>query len=446
MHRVTALQNLILFLKLLILIPSYRTTCPVLQKHSREKENEDRYALTLPFDNFKISFPSAISKGQNVYNLLVRLLFHVNHISNFNELPIPFLCIATDVEKGKPVVLNSGYLPEAIAASGAFPSLFEPIEIDGKVLIDGGVVNNYPIDEVKNLGADFIIGVDVQDDLVSRNALKSAPGILLQINNYRTVNDMRKKSKKTDLYIKPDISAFTVIAFEKGDQIITKGEAGARKKLGELRKIALRQQHTTPKRKAIPKNDSIFINNVNIKGNEYYSRAYVKGKLRFKTKRKIAFEKLQQGIGNLAATSNFEAIRYKITPDEQGQRLQLSLKEEENTTFFRLAAHYDNLYKSAALLNITKKRVLTNDDAASLDVALGDNIRYNFDYYVDKGRYWSFGLKSRYNTFSRGVSSGLVQTLTNTEEEILVNKLDIEIADLTNQVYLQTVFRGSFFF
>jgi NTE family protein len=102
-------------------------------KTFHEKEDAERYALTLPFDHFKISFPSAISKGQNVYNLLVKLLYHVNHITNFNKLPIPFFCVATDVETGEPVVLNKGYLPEAIAASGAFPSLFEPIEIDGKV-------------------------------------------------------------------------------------------------------------------------------------------------------------------------------------------------------------------------------------------------------------------------------------------------------------------------
>ncbi len=133
-----------------------------------EKEDSERYALTLPFDNFKIKFPQSISRGQTIYNELVRLLYHVKDVDNFNELPISFFCIATDMEKGQQVILDNGYLPEAVMASGTFPSLFEPAEIDGAILIDGGVLNNYPINEVKAKGADIIIGVDVQHGLRDR--------------------------------------------------------------------------------------------------------------------------------------------------------------------------------------------------------------------------------------------------------------------------------------
>jgi NTE family protein len=411
-------------------------------KTFHEKEDAERYALTLPFDHFKISFPSAISKGQNVYNLLVKLLYHVNHITNFNKLPIPFFCVATDVETGEPVVLNKGYLPEAIAASGAFPSLFEPIEIDGKVLIDGGVVNNYPVDEVRQLGAGVIIGIDVQDDLEDRNTLKSAPGILLQINNYRTVNDMKKKSKDTEIYIKPNISDFTVISFEQGAQIIKNGEEAARENFAQLLEIATKQQHSTQRKKAVVIKDTLFINKLEIEGNKNYSRAYIRGKLRCKTPEKITFEKLQQGIGNLAATNNFKGIRYKILPEEKNEKILLTLQEKENTTFLKMAVHYDNLYKSGVLLNITKKRLLTDDDTALFDIVLGDNVRYNFEYNIDKGFYWSFGLKSRFNSFTQDVTSDFVQTLSGMD--IPVNKIAIEVSDFTNQAYLQTIFREEF--
>ncbi|MEP4947046.1 MAG: patatin-like phospholipase family protein, partial [Flavobacteriaceae bacterium] len=139
-----------------------------------EKEDSERYALGLPFTNFNVTFPQAISGGQNIYNELVRLLFHVKDIQDFKKLPIPFLCIATNVETGEEVLLDSGYLPEAIMASGTFPSLFEPTEIEGEILIDGGVVNNYPIAEIQELGADVIIGVDVQHGLATRESLSSA--------------------------------------------------------------------------------------------------------------------------------------------------------------------------------------------------------------------------------------------------------------------------------
>ena len=93
----------------------------------------------------------------------------MRHVRDFKKLPIPFLCIASDIETGEEVLLESGYLPQAMIASAAFPSLFSPVEIDGRLLVDGGVTNNYPIDEVKKRGADIIIGVDVQDDLRDRS-------------------------------------------------------------------------------------------------------------------------------------------------------------------------------------------------------------------------------------------------------------------------------------
>ncbi|NNK20767.1 MAG: patatin-like phospholipase family protein, partial [Flavobacteriaceae bacterium] len=159
-----------------------------------EKENSERYALTLPFNDFKLSFPQGLSSGQNIYSTLVRMLYHVKDIRDFNELQIPFFCIATNVETGKEVLLNSGFLPEAILASGTFPSLFQPAEVDGQILIDGGVLNNYPVEELRAMGADIVIGVDVQHGLRDRSSLASATDILLQINNFRTIKDMQRKS------------------------------------------------------------------------------------------------------------------------------------------------------------------------------------------------------------------------------------------------------------
>src|SRR5690606_38187561 len=126
-----------------------------------EKEESEKYALVLPFDKFKVGFPSGLSKGQNVYNLLSKLTSHVSTVSDFGKLPIPFFCVATNVETGKEVILDRGYLPRAVTASGALPSLFSPVVVRDTVLIDGGVVNNYPVNEVRAKGMDIVIGVDV---------------------------------------------------------------------------------------------------------------------------------------------------------------------------------------------------------------------------------------------------------------------------------------------
>ena len=97
-----------------------------------EKESGEKYALILPIKNKKVGIPTALSEGQNVLNLLTKLTQHVNNINDFSELPIPFLCIATNLETGKQEVLRKGFLPEAVKASGSFPTLLAPVEIDGK--------------------------------------------------------------------------------------------------------------------------------------------------------------------------------------------------------------------------------------------------------------------------------------------------------------------------
>lgn len=411
-----------------------------------EKENSERYAITLPFNRFKVSFPSAISKGQNVYNLFSKLLMHVNDVTDFNQLPIPFFCIATDIETGEAIVLNKGYLPEAISASGAFPSLFEPVEIDGRVLIDGGVVNNYPIDEVKAMGVDVIIGVDVQDALSERAELTSATGILLQINNYRTVNDMKKKSKKTDVYIKPDIKDFTVISFDKGLEIIKNGYDAAKTKRASLDSLAALQQ---PKIRIAPPDkfakDSFLISSIGIRGFDRYTGAYIRGKLRLRSNEYVSFEKFNQGISNLSATNNFNSIHYKLLPDEEkeGQRLLVNVTENPNDLFLRLGVHYDGLYQTAGLINVTKKHLLMDDDVASFDFILGDRIRYKFDYYIDKGFYWSYGFRSFYNSFHKDVDFDFLYS-SDEPGGNGVNRIDVELDDITNQLYMQTVFREEF--
>lgn len=410
-----------------------------------EKEESEKYALVLPFENFKIGIPSGLSKGQNFYNLLSRLTSHVSDISDFDKLPIPFFCVATDVETGKEVILDKGYLPQAVSASGALPSIFRPVVINDTVLIDGGVVNNYPVYEVRAKGMDIIIGVDVQDSLKTRDKLQSAFQVLVQVNNYRTINDMIEKRKKTDIYIDPDIKDFSVVSFDAGRNIIASGEESASKYKEELEQIARLQKPMERKEIVFKKLDSIDIDVVEIEGNEKYTRSYVMGKLKLKTPAKIPYSEFSEGINNLAATGNFQSINYKFLTDRQGKN-KLSVQLEENTSqmFLRFGVHYDNLFRTAALVNITRKRLFTNNDIASLDLIAGDNLRYNFEYYIDKGYYWSVGFSSKYHFFEAGVPLSFVNVDLPVDTPLPINEVAIKYSDFTNQLYFQTPFRRTF--
>ena len=110
-----------------------------------ERKNAEKYALSLPFNNFKIQLPSSISRGQNAFNLLSKLTLNVSAIEDFSKLPIPFYCIATNMQTGQEIILDRGNLAQAIAASSALPTLYQPVRLDNKVLMDGGIVNNYPV-------------------------------------------------------------------------------------------------------------------------------------------------------------------------------------------------------------------------------------------------------------------------------------------------------------
>ncbi|MEJ2112693.1 MAG: patatin-like phospholipase family protein [Flavobacteriaceae bacterium] len=410
-----------------------------------EKENSEKYAITLPLEKFKLKLPSALSNGQNAYNLLSKITLHVGDVKDFKDLPIPFFCIATNIETGEQVVLEKGNLAQAVMASGALPSLFQPVTIGDKVLIDGGVVNNYPIDELKQKDVDIIIGVDVQDDLRDRYNLSAATDILLQINNFRTVKDMKEKSKKTDVYIKPDIKDFTVVSFDQGKEIIRRGEQAGKSLANQLKDLALMQskKKSTPIR--ITPQDSLQINNIEIGGNNNYTRAYILGKLKIKPDEKISYNAFNEGINNLVATNNFDSFRYELKPTQydEGYNLYASVQEATEDTFVKFGLHYDELYKSALLVNFTKKKLLVKNDVMSLDLILGDNIRYNFEYFIDKGFYWSIGLKSRFNQFNRNVNAEVLLT-PEEAEDLGVNKIDTELSDFTNQFYLQTLFRKDF--
>ena len=405
------------------------------------KRNDELYALSLPFKGMRIGIPRSYSKGMYTFNMISKLTHNVRNVRDFNKLPIPFLCIATDIETGQAILLNSGYLPQAIRASAALPTVFSPVELDGRLLVDGGVANNYPIDEVRALGADIIIGVDVQDDLKDRDYLSDATRILSQISNLEMIEKMKVKKQKTDIYIRPDMSDYSVISFSNGSAIIDEGERAAWEQAEKLTAITV-QKGVYKRPDLVIRKDSLDIKNISVNKLDNFTRAYILGKLRFKNGSRICYDDLRSGIDNLTGTQNFSSITYALDETKEGDDLKLTLTENPIRTYLKFGLHYDGLYKSGILMNVTTKRVLFKNDVVSADVILGDNFRYNLDYYVDNGFYFSFGLKSRYNSFNRNVGTDFNKgTIL---DSLGLNTLNINFSDLSHQVYVQTLFMQKF--
>ncbi len=388
----------------------------------------------MPIKKRSVGIPTAISEGQNVFNLLAELTQHVNDIHDFNKLPIPFLCIATNLETGKQEVLNQGFLPLAVKASASLPTLLAPVEIDGELFTDGGVVNNFPVEEVKEMGADIIIGVDIQSGLHSKEELNSALRILNQVVGFQTYKTLKYKYEMVDLLIKPNLENYNVISFSNLDDILKQGDSASRANMIHLKDIAdnqIKKRTLIKDKKDLKK---FHISSIEVTGNKNYSRAYILGKLNLKRKDTTSYKSLVESVNNLTATGNFEIVQYEIDEAENGSVVKVNVKETNVFNLLKFGIHYDELYKTGVLLNVTSKHLLFKNDILSADMVLGDKLRYNINYFIDNGFYWSLGLKFRYNNFNENIKV----------ESETVNKINLSYEDFTNQAFMQTVFSRKF--
>lgn len=411
---------------------------PRSSKNFYEKRNDELYALTLPFNKFIIGAPEALSKGMYNFNLLSRLTLPVRHVRDFNELSIPFLCVGTNIAIGEQVVFDKGILAQAITGSSSLPSIFAPVIIDENLIVDGGVINNYPIEEVRKMGADIIIGVDVQSGLLNKDELRSASKIFFQITNLQMIERMKVNAVQTEVYIKPDVKNYGVVNFDKATEIIKKGEDATfavYEKIDAL--VDKAKPYHKPKLKV--ETDSLTIVDIKINELKNYSRDYIIGKLNFKPGSKMSFRDLEKGINNLNATQNFSAVSYYFDKNGAYDDLVLTLTESPVKTNLKFGLHYDGLYKSAILANVTNKKTFFKNDFLSADLVLGDNIRYYFDYYIDNGFQLSYGFKSQLHQFNKNIP---VSVITYNSEG--TNSINIDYLDLSNQVYIQSIFAQKF--
>jgi len=200
-----------------------------------EKLWDGRYFATFPIRKGNVQLPGGLVAGQKISALLSRLTWSVHHLTDFRELPIPFACVATDLETGEAVTLDHGFLPEAIRASIAIPTVFTPVKLNNRLLVDGGLTRNLPAVDVRQLGADIVIGVDVGAPLSSEEKLNSFFSIIDQISSFRAAEINTVQRQSCDILITPELTGLTAGSFDRADTLIKRGEMAARRLLPRLR-------------------------------------------------------------------------------------------------------------------------------------------------------------------------------------------------------------------
>jgi len=214
--------------------PSY----PQLSYRRKEDRRADQIPAQLGLKN-GLSGPLGFSAAQGVGLLLDRIAFPYSTVASFDDLPTPFRCVATDMLSGDAVVLKDGSLAQSLRATMAIPGLFTPVELDGRVLADGGLVDNIPTDVARQMKADIVIAVNIATPSVARKDLESITSFLSRSVDIMTMANDRSALNLADARITLDLAEFDILDFSHADEIIRLGYQGAVNKASELQKYAL---------------------------------------------------------------------------------------------------------------------------------------------------------------------------------------------------------------
>ena len=191
----------------------------------QEREDAGKYLVSFAMGKEKRNNGAGLVRGKNLYSLLSQLTIGYHDSIDFNRLPIPFACVATNIANGKEVVFHSGILPLAIRASMAIPGFFTPVRMDSMVLVDGGMVNNYPVDVVRDMGADIVIGSTVQSTLLSADEIGNMSQLFSQILTISCQNKLEQNIADCDLHLHIRADQYNMMDFKPQviDSMVSRG-------------------------------------------------------------------------------------------------------------------------------------------------------------------------------------------------------------------------------
>lgn len=308
----------------------------------------------------EVQLPKGLVQDEKVNVLFQTLMLHTAGIDHFDKLPIPYRAVATDLETGEVVVLESGSLADAARASMSVPGAFPPVEVDGRYLIDGGIVNNVPIDIVRDMGADIIICVDVGKPLAGREKLNDPISIMNQM-----IDIMMKKNvaaqlstlEPDDIYINPVLGDLGSSDFNKGAEIALIGEVAARKHLDELKRYAVSEekyaQFAARHHRDTIKEIKVSSVEVKVEGESGISSKVMTNRLEIKPGDKVDIEQMKKEAGIIYGTGDFERVDLKIRREDAGYTLTVDAKEKSwGPNYLRMGIALESDFEGWSRYNI----------------------------------------------------------------------------------------------
>ncbi|MEP0713619.1 MAG: patatin-like phospholipase family protein, partial [Algoriphagus sp.] len=330
-----------------------------------EKEYYNRYLLEFPIVKGKVAFPSGLIQGQVLSDVLHYYTWPANSYQNFDDFPIPFRCVATDIRSGTPIVFDRGYLQDALRSSIAIPTVFSAFELDSTSVVDGGVVNNFPVNIVREMGADVVIGVNVSsEDFAEVDDLGGFGGILMQIAMAPSLSIIKDNIEATDIYIKPDLGDYTMGSFSAFREILELGIETGDQYFDQFKKLADSLGRKDVVEGITFRTDSIQINKIEILGNNLFSTDLILSKMAINEGDFVSREQMEAAVHSIYGMNGFYKVDYRLLQTATKKYDLLVRIKEKPSTLLSTAIHYDNQFSAGIVLNFTAREVIGRNSRA----------------------------------------------------------------------------------
>lgn len=346
--------------------------------------------------------PMAVISGQNIYNLFTRLSVGYQDSLDFNNMPIPFACVAVDLISKKEVVFHSGNFVQAIRSSMAIPGYFAPVELNGMVLVDGGAKNNYPVDVAKAMGADIIIGSKLgQEEKVSQEdiSINNIGDMLGEILNLYMQEKYDDALSMTDLLIAPSVKGYSTMSFDTKSLrvLIDNGEKAAREKDLELKRLkyeldmAQKEEDESlvgpkyirhPYNKAIHiDQDTITLGSVSNYGLSLRDAQWLLGHSKLKTGARVTGKDIDDAIAEFYNTDAFSSVTYLLRGQESPYNMEIHFVPGR-TSRLGIGLRFDSEEVAAVLLDLSfnNRALYGSKHSITGKLAYNTSLKANYTY------------------------------------------------------------------
>ncbi len=395
-------------------------------------------ATSMVKDNLLGSLPSGMVYGQNVNNILSSLSVGYQDVIDFYDLPIPFLCVATDLVSGTAKIWTKGKLNTALRSTMSIPGLFAPVRVDGMVLVDGGMRNNYPTDLAKKVGADIVIGVNLSDGYKNYNQINNLADIINTGIDMLGRSSFESNVDIPNVNIKPDMHEFNMLSFDTNsiDTIINRGYQAAMAVADKLDSV----KAVVGADKTMLRNDpaqdirlrKVLVSGVEITGVDDNESLYLMKKIKVGAGSRMGNEEIEDAVATIFGTNAFDYVNYELVGDEEPYRLKFNCKRGP-VCQLGLGGRFDTEEIVSVLINLGWG--VHKIQGSSLDftgkVGTNPNANVTYSYISPKGLSFNVMAGVRYtdrNTFSIGD-----------------NRFRINFLDVRQEIYLSN-FKWSTFF